>query len=172
LADQIIEHVHLTQRQIAETRWDSRRGDRRTRQWPEAAAVSKITKITSICNICGWRERGFDGVEHSESALCPVCGSISRDRFLYWCWTKRTSYDPKAVVLRPRPGLGGEYRVRMTQRVDYTASDYDESMHKAVIRLDLQAIDLPDSSLDVVPDAARARARPDTDKALSSCSAS
>lgn len=167
LADQILEHVHLTQRQVAETRWDSKRGDRRTRQWPEAAAVSKITKVTSICNICGWRERGFEGVEHSESALCPVCGSIARDRFLYWCWTKRAKYDPKAAVLETSPRMGGLYRERMIQRVDYTCSDYDLSMHSAMVQIDLQAIDLPDASLDVVLTPHVLEHVPDTDKALS-----
>lgn len=167
LADQILEHVHLLQRQVAETRWDSKAGDRRVRTWPEAAAVNKITKVTSRCNICGWAGRGFEGVAHSESALCPVCGSIARDRFLYWCWTKRAAYDPKADVLETSPRLGGLYRERMAQRVEYVASDYDESMHKAVIKLDLQAIDLPDASLDVVLTPHVLEHVPDTDKALS-----
>ena len=167
LADQILEHVHLTQRQVAETRWESGRGDRRTRTWPEAAAVSHLRRVTSVCNICGWRGRGFEGVEHSESALCPVCGSISRDRFLYWCWTTRTPYDPNAVVLETSPRMGGLYRERMAQRVQYTASDYDESMHKAVIRLDLQDIELPDSSIDVVLTPHVLEHVPDTGKALS-----
>lgn len=166
LVDQLLEHVHLTQRQVAETRWDSRRGDRRTRTWPTAAAVSHLRGVTSVCNICGWRGRGFEGVAHSESALCPVCGSIARDRFLYWCWTKRTGYDPNAVVLETSPRLGGEYRARMAERVDYTASDYDESLHRGVIRLDLQAIELPDSSVDVVLTPHVLEHVPDTDKAL------
>ncbi|MEX2289331.1 MAG: class I SAM-dependent methyltransferase [Mycobacteriales bacterium] len=167
LADQLLEHVHLAQRQVAETRWLKRKGDCRTLTWPEAAEVSKITKVTSSCNICGWRGRGFEGIEHSESALCPVCGSIARDRFLYWCWTQRTSYDPQAAVLETSPRLGGMYRHRMSERVDYTASDYDESMHRAVLRLDLQAIDLPDASLDVVLTPHVLEHVPDTGKALS-----
>jgi SAM-dependent methyltransferase len=166
LVDQLLEHVHLTQRQVAETRWDSPRGDRRTRRWPEAAAVSSLRGITSTCNICGWRGRGFSGVAHSESALCPVCGSIARDRFLYWCWTACTSYDPRAVVLETSPRLGGLYRERMAQRVAYTTSDYDESLHRAGLRLDLQALDLPDRSLDVVLTPHVLEHVPDTDKAL------
>jgi hypothetical protein len=116
------------------------------------------------------RERGFEGVEHSESALCPMCGSIARDRFLYWCWTRRTS-TTRGGRARDVPAPGGEYRVRMTQRVDYTASDYDESMHKAVIRLDLQAIDLPDARSTSCSRRTCLEHVPDTDKALSSCSA-
>ena len=167
LADQILEHVHLLQRQVAETRWERKSGDRRTHTWPEAAADSKITKVTSTCNICGWKGRGFEGIEHSESALCPICGSIARDRFLYWCWTSRTAYDPGAAVLETSPRLGWLYRQRMTERVDYTASDYDESMHRAVVRLDLQAIELPDSSLDVVLTPHVLEHVPDADQALS-----
>src|SRR3954464_1344796 len=36
------------------------------------------------CNICRWSGPRFDGVEHVESAGCPRCGSIARDRFLFW----------------------------------------------------------------------------------------
>ena len=35
----------------------------------------------AVCVICGWRGARFDGFAHCESALCPSCGSISRDRY-------------------------------------------------------------------------------------------
>ena len=166
LADQLLEHLHLAQRQVAETRWENARGDRRTHAWPEAAAQSKLTKVTSVCNICGWRGRGFEGVEHSESALCPVCGSIGRDRYLYWCWTARAAYDPSAAVLETSPRMDLTYRYKMAERVAYTCSDYDLSLHSAMIQLDLQAIDLPDASLDVVLTPHVLEHVPDTDQAL------
>lgn len=166
LADQLLERVHDTHESIAERRYSSGRGDRRVRTWPEAAAASQLSKVTSHCNICGWRGRGFEGVEHSESALCPVCGSISRDRFLYWCWTRRTPYDAQAAVLETSPRMAEPYLSRIAERVDYTASDYDESAHRATIKLDLQAIDLPDDSLDVVLTPHVLEHVPDTGKAL------
>ena len=42
------------------------------------------------CRICGWEGDAFDGVAHSESALCPTCGSIARDRFLFHCFVATT----------------------------------------------------------------------------------
>ena len=167
LADTILTQVHTGHAKLAERAWSRGRGDRRTHTWPEAAESSQLTGVTSQCNICGWRGRGFEGVAHSESALCPVCGSISRDRFLYWCWTRRTTYDPQAAVLETSPRMDQTYRDRMGERVRYTASDYDESAHRAVIRLDLQDIDLPDASVDVVLTPHVLEHVPDTSKALS-----
>jgi SAM-dependent methyltransferase len=165
LADYALEHVHLAHRQAAELRWDSRRGDRRLRTWPEAAAATSLLGRVR-CNVCGWRGRAFEGVEHSESALCPVCGSIARDRFLYWCWTRRTPYDPAAVVLETSPRLGDAYRARMGERVRYTASDYDGSLHRTGLQLDLQDIALPDACVDVVLTPHVLEHVPDTSRAL------
>lgn len=167
LADSILSQVHSGHAQLAARAWKQGRGDRRTLTWPEAAEQTRLRGVTSACNVCGWRGRGFEGVEHSESALCPVCGSISRDRFLYWCWTRRTPYDPAARVLETSPRLGQRYRDRMAERVDYTASDYDESAHRAVLKLDLQDIDLPDGCLDVVLTPHVLEHVPDTGRALS-----
>ena len=167
LADRVIATAHGAYGSLAKARWKSGKGDRRTATWPEAAALSSLTSATAVCNICGWRGRGFNGIAHSESALCPVCGSISRDRFLYWCWTRRTSYDPRARVLETSPRLPQAYRDKMAQRVDYTSSDYDESAHKGAMRLDLQDIALPDNTLDAVLTPHVLEHVPHTDKALS-----
>ncbi|MDX6197665.1 MAG: hypothetical protein QOJ79_816 [Actinomycetota bacterium] len=167
LADRLINKAHNAYGHVALLRWKAQKGDRRTATWPEAAGRSSLTKSDAVCNICGWRGRAFQGIAHSESALCPTCGSISRDRFLYWCWTRRTPYDPKAKVLETSPRLDQTYRDKMAQRVDYTSSDYDESQHKGAMRLDLQDIALPDNCLDIVLTPHVLEHVPDTDAALS-----
>lgn len=59
-------------------------------------------------------------------------------------------YDAQQRVLETSPRMDDRYRDRMASIVRYTASDYDESAHKAQIKLDLQRIELPDASVDAV----------------------
>jgi SAM-dependent methyltransferase len=125
-------------------------GDPRSAVWRAARKSSNPNSFHRVCNVCGWHGAEFAGPPHSEMANCPHCGSIARDRFLYWCWTQRVPYSSKQRVLETSPRLANRYRNRMSKIVDYTASDYDESAHKAMIKLDLQKMDLPDSSIDVV----------------------
>jgi SAM-dependent methyltransferase len=102
------------------------------------------------CNICHWTGSAFEGIEHVEFLVCPQCGSIARDRFLLWCFGTRTPSPRGLSVLETSPRLGPEYRELMRQLFDYRASDFDNSAHRADLQIDLQAIDLPDRSVDVV----------------------
>lgn len=140
--------------------------DPRQRPWHSARRKSDSSSYMRVCNICGWHGAQFAGPPHSEMANCPSCGSIARDRFLFWCWTARIPYDKQARVLETSPRLDAHYREQMAKLVKYTASDYDESAHKAMIRLDLQAIDLPSGSVDVTLTPHVLEHVPDTDKAL------
>ncbi len=139
--------------------------DPRLIAWRSARRASDAGALDRMCNVCGWHGAEFAAPAHSEMADCPHCRSIARDRFLYWCWTLRVPYDPSQRVLETSPRLDRRYRRRMSKLVDYTASDYDEDAHKAMIKLDLQSMSLADSSVDVVltphvlehvPDTARA----------------
>jgi SAM-dependent methyltransferase len=141
------------------------RTDPRLRAWPSARGASG-TGWQSCCNICGWHDDQFASGYHSEGALCPHCGSIARDRYLFWCWTHRADYDRKHRVLETSPRLDQRYRDIMTKRVDYVCSDYDESAHKGQIKLDIQNMDLPDSSVDVLLTPHVLEHVPDTDRAL------
>jgi SAM-dependent methyltransferase len=107
-------------------------------------------RAAAWCNVCHWTGDAFEGIEHVEFLTCPQCGSIARDRFLLWCFTSRTPSPRGLTVLETSPRLGLEYRELMRQLFDYRASDFDNSAHRADLQLDLQAIDLPDRSLDIV----------------------
>ena len=117
---------------------------------PWALAKSWRKDQIHSCNICGWAGNSFNGPFHCEMAECPRCGSIARDRFLLFCFLSRTPDAEGMKVLETSPRLGAPYRRMMRKYFDYTSSDYDLSAHEGDIRLDLQKIDLPSQSVDIL----------------------
>jgi SAM-dependent methyltransferase len=119
-----------------------------------------------LCNICRWSGDRFEGEAHSESAICPRCGSITRDRFLHVAlgWQRRPRRRER--VLETSPRLGEEYRDWMAHHFRYLSSDFDESAHRGAIRIDLQDIDLPTASIDLLLTPHVLEHVPDTDAAL------
>lgn len=118
------------------------------------------------CNVCKWSGSEFIGPFHSEMAACPRCGSIARDRFLLMCFLARTLYRPNLRLLETSPRLGSAYRRMMRRSFTYVASDFDLSAHEGDIKVDLQNIDLPDHSIDVLLTPHVLEHVPDTNRAL------
>lgn len=148
-------------------RWERSGGDRRLLVWPQAARTSHLRHAAVECTVCGWRGPRFIGAVHSESGACPCCGAVARDRFLFWCWTRRVPYDRHAHLLETSPRLTGvAYLARMTDLVDYLSSDFDGRRHRAMIDLDLQHNWLRTASLDVVLSAHVLEHLPDPPAAL------
>jgi SAM-dependent methyltransferase len=139
--------------------------------WQEARAVWKPPRAGERrdrwCNVCRWTGSAFLGTAHTESANCPQCGSIARDRFLLWCYTSRTGKQRGARIIETSPRLGDEYRAYMQRWFSYRTSDFDLSAHRGDIQLDLQDIDLPEAAVDVVLTPHVLEHVPDTERALS-----
>ncbi len=98
------------------------------------------------CSICGYRGlfRAF-GRPPRLDALCPACESLERHR-LFWLWfqdAKGTLKEP-ALHFAPEPALSQRLRIHFT---DYTSADL---CFEADIKLDIESIDLPDSSIGTV----------------------
>lgn len=133
---------------------------------PWDAATGAEVRAAAWCNICRWTGAGFDGPQHCEFATCPRCGSIARDRFLFWCFVERTPPSLRTRLLETSPRMGADYRRAMARWFTYTCSDFDERAHAGTVRIDLQAIDLPDASLDVLLTPHVLEHVPETDTAL------
>ncbi len=124
-----------------------------TKPWfeqPRSPWTVSVPRSGVQCPICRWAGEAFDGVAHAESANCPQCGSITRDRFLFWSFVARCDSRLSARVWETSPRMGEDYRTAMRTWFQYICSDYDERHHKGVVRLDLQQIELPDASVDVM----------------------
>jgi SAM-dependent methyltransferase len=119
-----------------------------------------------VCNVCGWVGGRFEGVAHSESATCPSCGSIARDRFLWFCYLARQAYRPGLRVLETSPRLGPAYKAFMASWCHYYSADFMQSAHAGALCLDLQRLGLRDRCLDVVLTPHVLEHVPDTDAAL------
>ncbi len=133
---------------------------------PWDAATGAEVRAAAWCNICRWTGAGFDGPQHCEFATCSRCGSIARDRFLFWCFVERTPPSLRTRLLETSPRMGADYRQAMARWFTYTCSDFDERAHAGTVRIDLQAIDLPDASLDVLLTPHVLEHVPETDTAL------
>ena len=125
----------------------------------------KGSQDPAICNICSWSGASFTGSLHCESALCPECGSIARDRFLFFCFVERVP-PGQYRILETSPRLGGDYRSAMKRWFEYSASDFDLRSHRADLQIDLQDMDLEGGSIDVFLTPHVLEHVPNTDQAL------
>jgi SAM-dependent methyltransferase len=110
--------------------------------------IARMT-VDRYCNICDWSGAAFEGFDHCESNACPACGSIARDRFVYFLAISRQHTRRGASIIETSPRLGHSYRTYMKRLFEFRTGDFDLVSHKGDLFLDLQDIDLPSNSIDV-----------------------
>ncbi len=115
-----------------------------------ARAVREFTAMATggpafLCPICGYRGR-FSAKGHKPNVWCPQCDSRPRHRLLMLWMQRRMQLPEKAQVLHfaAEPWM----RAEMDRRgAVYRSADINDRFD---LRLDIEAIALPDRSVDLV----------------------
>jgi len=110
--------------------------------------------VVHCCPLCGWRGRRFrrSPGTRRDRGTCPRCGSQQRHRHL-WLWLTRETPllagRPLDVLhFAPEPGLERRLRAAAPPLRYRTAEVGPE--HRTDLVLDLQHLDLADTSVDVI----------------------
>jgi SAM-dependent methyltransferase len=98
---------------------------RRAQAWaneapPPFAPETEAEKVApASCNVCRWTGPGFTGQQHAESADCPRCGTIARERF-HLAGLAAPPDDRRLTLVETAPRLHGTYAEAMGRWFDYT----------------------------------------------------
>lgn len=83
-------------------------------------------------------------------ALCPVCGSIERERLLWFYFEECTNLfiSPKKKILHIAPEVVLSDRIRKNEFIEYLSADLEPS--RAMVYMDLTDIEMSDDIFDVI----------------------
>lgn len=100
--------------------------------------------LPRTCNICGYQGFFADaGRPVRVDARCPQCGSFERHR-LFWLWYEREGRPLPTPLLHFAPEAILRERLSRDLGEGYVTTDFFEP--DVDVKLDIQAIDLPDAS--------------------------
>ena len=102
------------------------------------------------CPICDSDLRAFLILHRPYHRWCPVCLSLQRHRLIWIFLQRHTSLldnkHKKILHIAPEPSLASQLRV--LEKAHYISGDLEA--HKAMIRIDITNINMPDGSQDVI----------------------
>ncbi len=112
-----------------------------------------LRKVVSIsyrgdeyeCNVCGFTMSKFIVLSNGNK-LCPKCGSLPRTRRL---WQLIESEIEGKEILHFSPSKSMSDRIAKSNLKNYVTTDYEDEF-EADKRHDIQAIDEPDNSFDII----------------------
>lgn len=97
-----------------------------------------------LCNICNARLKRFVQLDRGD-ALCPVCGSLPRQRRLWLLLQEE--YPLQGNILHFSPAKPIASRLKQNKHIHYITTDY-EGEFKADQAYDITNIPIPDQQLD------------------------
>lgn len=105
------------------------------------------------CPICGTVAPAFESGGQPEKprpdCRCPTCGSLERHRALWlFLRARTTAFTEPTRMLHFAPEASIGPRLRVLPNIDYLSADLDPT--KAMVTMDITAIDAPDASFDLV----------------------
>jgi len=108
--------------------------------------------LARYCPCCGAHVRAFEtyGASQRPGAMCPVCGSLERHRMTYLYLREKTDLldgRPKRLLhVAPEPQLSRLFQT--VKNLDYLSADLRSP--RAMVKMDVTAIQFPDDSFDVI----------------------
>ncbi len=104
------------------------------------------------CTVCNSKFKKFlpyGRLEPRENALCPSCLALERHRLMYLYLKEKTSFFSKqAKVLHVAPEYCFIDRFEKLTNLEYITADIESPLAK--VRMDIEKIQFPDNSFDVI----------------------
>lgn len=129
------------------------------RNWQSVRTVRLLSKVVAAswgqydreCPLCGHQGRFLAEIHFPDifnfDALCPSCGSLPRNRLLWLTLTERQLVTKKDRVLHFAPEDCLSDRIRSLSGTYRTADLFADGVD---LKLNIEKIDLPDASEDVI----------------------
>jgi len=101
------------------------------------------------CELCGGRFGRFEEQRPGWAVLCPRCGSLPRQRLLWWYLREEGVLDRAGLhILHVAPERGLEPRLRALAGAHYTSVDLHDP--RATVQADLTDLPFADAAFDLV----------------------
>ncbi len=95
------------------------------------------------------KEKEIIGGGYRENAICPVCGSVDRERLLYLYLLHKTDiFEKPKKLLHVAPEAKLAIELQSKDTIDYLSADI--SSKYVMVKMDITAIQYPDNSFDVI----------------------
>lgn len=108
-------------------------------------------KYCPFCNEKFWFKPY--GIEKRENALCPICHSLERHRYLYYIYKLFIINNRKIKILHTAPEIAISKMFLQNKNIDYTSIDLHPEKHSEIpncLKMNVLDLKFPDNTFDFV----------------------